>query len=438
MSSVLSRALARNAVLMAAVILSLVVGGPAAQAKPPVRPGLVKSLAVSVTKPSSAYRLVATWTASSNTTSYHVKVTNPAGTVLDSDTVTATAWTATATAPSGSVVTVTVTPYNGTRRGRPAQLSKTLPDLTAPTGSFVVSEVGFVGTVTQDALSDDVSSADAITRSIDWGDGSAVQAWTTGTAIDHSYATQGRYLPCVTLVDLAGNSVTVALDAIVIDDTTAPTGSFSATPAAGWASYTKVAVTQLTLSDDFSPAPFIQRSVVWGDGVVSSWTSGSTLTHVYKVAGSYTPTVVAVDEAGNHSDLAATQVTITKDSVGPLLRLKLPVVNKTAVRSWLPIKGVATDAGVGVRLVRVKAVEKRGTVFYAYRPLTKKWVKAGMTRAGAWQKAGLIRVVPGLSGRWQTRLAHLSLGTLSYKAAAVDRVGNTSKTLTHSQKLTRW
>jgi hypothetical protein len=440
MSFVSSRAVVRPVVLMAAVILSLIVGGPAAQAKPPVRPGLVQALAASVTKPAGAYQLASTWTASSHTTSYRVKLTNTAGTVLDSATVADPAWTATTSAPASSVVTVTVTPYNGTRKGRPATTSKTLPDLTAPTGSFGVTEVGLVGTVTQNALSDDVSPADSISRSIDWGDGSAVQAWTSSTSasIDHSYAAQGRYLPSVTLVDLAGNSATVALDAIVILDTTAPTGSFSATPAAGWASYTKVALTQLTLSDDFSPAPFIQRSVVWGDGVVTQWASGTTLTHVYTLAGTYTPTVVAADEAGNHADLAAAPVTITKDTAGPAVRLRLPATNRAAVRSWLPIKGVATDAGVGVRVVWIKAVEKRGTAFYAYRPVAKTWVRAGTRQAGAWSKAGLIRVVPTVKGNWQVRLAKLKLGTLTYRVTGVDRVSNKSKTLVHSQKLTRW
>jgi len=439
MSSVLSRAFARPVALVAALVLSILVGLPGAQARPPVKPGAVMNLVATVTKPAAAYQVATTWTASSNTTAYRVRLTNAAGSVLDNDTVTSTAWTAETTASAGTVVTVSVTPFNGARRGRAVTISRTLTDLTGPTGTFTVAESGLVGTVTQTAVSDDVSAADSITRSIYWGDGSAPQQWTDGTSIDHTYPGQGRYLPVVTLTDVAGNPSEVALDAIVIMDSTAPSGSYSLTPATGWASWTKVSVTQLALSDDFSPAANIERVVDWGDGgVPTPWTSGATLTHVYKVAGTFSPTVVVVDEAGNSAQFASASVTITKDSVAPVVTLTLPRFNKAAVRSWTVLKGRATDAGVGVRVVKVKAIEKRGSVFYAYRPLAKKWVKAGTSRTAAFQKAGLARAVPGANGVWKVRLAKLKLGKLIYRVAGVDRVSNVSKPLVHSQKLTRW
>jgi hypothetical protein len=435
MSSLVPRALTR--VAAAIVGLALLAGTPAAIAKPPTRPGAVTNLTVAVTKPAAAYNLESSWTAGANTTSFRVQLTNAAGAVLDSATLASTHWTATTTAPGGSVLTVTVTPYNSSRKGPSTPTTTTLPDVTGPSGSYTVDDAGYDGTITQASLSDDVSPASAITRSVGWGDGSPAEPWSSGDTISHNYATQGRYLPTMTLTDLAGNTTVLDLKAIVINDHAAPTGTFSTTPATGWASYTAVALTQLTLSDDFSPAPNIARSVEWGDGTVSPWPAGGTISHRYLVAGTFTPQVVATDEAGNSAPLAAgSSVTITKDALAPVLRLTLPRTKATSVRSWKVLKGRATDAGVGVRWVQLKAVQKRGKVFYAYRPATRTWVKA-RTSVAAFTKAGVLRVTPGTTGLWQAPLARLTLGTLTYRVTGVDQVGNTSKTLAHSQKITK-
>lgn len=433
------RASTRGVALLAAALLVLLTAftGQSAQARPPSKPGKVSGLAMVVTKPFAAYRLATSWNSGANATSYQVRITNTAGTVLDSDTVTAPAWVAVVNAPAMSTVRLTVVPVNGTRKGRSSTMSKTLPDLTGPTGTFTVSRVGGDATVTQVALADDVSPATGITRVIDWADGTAPQPWVSGTTIGHTYLGQGLWRPTVTLTDEHANVSVVQLAAVVIGDETAPTGTYSSGPTSAWAKLTSVKLTQLAIHDDYSADQFIVRTVNWGDGTSSPWASGTELRHVYTTAGTFTPSVGLVDDAGNGAVIPAQQVVVRRDGTAPRVTLALPRTNKASVRSWRTLKGRATDVGTGVQLVRVKAIEKRGARWYAYKPATGRWVRAGLLRGKAWATAGSMMLTPRSSGAWQASLRRLTKGTLVYRVAARDRVGNVSRAIVHTQKLTR-
>jgi len=432
----------RGAVLsiVAATTLALVATSAPSVARPPVKPGRVTGLAAVVTKPAAAYAIASTWNAASNATSYQVKLLDAAGASLDSDTVTATSWTANTTKPAGSVVRVQVTPVSGTRRGSAATISKTLPDLTAPSGTFGVAWTTATATVTQEVLSDDLSPAASIVRSIDWDEGAGFEPWTTGTTTQHTYpATDGLYRPRVQLVDQAGNTGTQTLHAVVIGDEDAPTGTFTAGPVAAWSKLTKVQLTQTSLADDFSRAVDVTRLVDWGDGSpIAVWpTLVDVPRHVYAAAGSYTPLVTLADEAGNTAQVAATQVVVTTDTVKPVVRLTLPKRRVKYVGTWKTLKGRATDtAGTGVARVEVRAVQKRGTAWYAFKPATRTWVKT-TTKARAFAKAGVRKVVPTAAGAWSAALPRLRKGTLVYQAVAVDRAANRSATVAHQQRLTR-
>lgn len=316
----------RGAVLSTIAVTStlLVVSVLPSVAAPPLKPGKVTGLAAVVTKPAATYTVASTWNAASNATSYKVKLVDALGTSLDSETVTTPSWSAHAARPAGTVVRVQVTPYRGTRKGTTATASKTLPDLTAPTGTFSVSWTTVTATVTQTALSDDVSATTSVLRSIDWGEGAGFESWASGDTTQHAYpAVDGLYRPRVRLVDQAGNTDTQTLHAVVIGDDTAPSGAFTAGPVAAWSSLTSVQLTQTSLDDDFSNPADVLRLVDWGDGSpIAAW---STLvdvpTHVYATAGSFTPLVSLTDEAGNTAQVAATPVAVTTDTVRPVVRL---------------------------------------------------------------------------------------------------------------------
>jgi hypothetical protein len=410
-------------------------GTSAAEARP-VKPGGVTNLVGSAVPGSASgtYVITSGWDPAANATKYQVALTKD-GVTLASTRVTTTSWSPTVTATPGDA-SLAVTPIALHRKGATSRVTVHLADVTAPQGSFTSSWTGADATITQQSLSDDSGPA-GITRTVDWGDGT-VEPWTSGTTINHHYGALGRYTPTVTLSDAVPNTDVVDVPAIVIGDTTAPTGAFTVAPGTAWAAFTAVTVTQTALGDDYSPNTGITRSVDWGDGAVTSdWSGADTISHVYTTAGTFSPTVTLTDEAHNPSAaLPTSDVTVTLDSAAPVLKLVLPSALHS-VKAWKTLRGKATDApGTGVKRVSLRAVEKRGTAWYGYRPATKTWVKAA-TRAGAYQKGRAFTLTTDAQNRWSATLAGLRKGTLIYKVSATDRVKNVSATLTHKATLTR-
>lgn len=410
-------------------------------AAPKTKLGPVRQLKLEITKPSAQYRMVATWEALPQATSYRVTLSS-AGTVLDSGKLAAVAdprWTSDRPVLAGSTVTVKVVPLAAKRPGIAATASAVVPDVTAPVGAYTVAlpEGSRTATVTQTSLRDDVTAAAAIKREIDWGAGAGFEPWPTGDVVEHSYpAGKQAYHPVVRLTDEAGNVALVALAAVAIDDTEKPEGAFTAAPAKAWAKYTKVAVTQVgELSDDVSAPANIKRSIAWGDGTTSEWTSGSSIQHVYAAVGSFQPVVKLTDEAGKTREVTLRSVAVAADTVAPKASLAKPATKRARVRSWMPLRGFAKDSGTGVRKVIVRAVEKRRGAWFAYQAPTRSWVKAG-TKTRAW-RASRPAAVPSVNGAWRYRVAGLRPGQLVIRVRARDNVGNLSAVKTYGQLLKR-
>ena len=428
----------RVVALSAAFLTALAVtSAPAAEARPASRPGRVTGLAVdAVTKPAAAYQVDTSWAGGANTTSYRVTATDPAGVVLGKETLTSTSWHASLVSTAGTTVQITVTPYNNNRKGPASRVAKVLPDLTAPTGSFSLAQTGRQVTVSQSALSDDVTPASSITRVVDWKDGSQSETWASGDQIGHSYPLTGIWHPTVTLTDAVGNSVVVPLGVAVLGDSAPPTGTFSAAPGSAWAAFSTVALSQTAIHDEFSADADITRTVDWGDGTpVQAWATGAAAEHLYAAAGSYTPKVQLTDEAKNSATYDASPVTVTLDSEAPVVALRVPRRAKS-VRSWRTLAGSASDAGTGVDRVRVKVIEKRGARWYGYRPASGTWLVA-TTKNGAWRRSRAASVAPTGTGTWLTPLRHLRKGQLVVSTSGRDHVGNASVPVLTARKLTR-
>jgi hypothetical protein len=425
------RAVAATSVLAMAVG---VVTTTSAQAAGKPAPGPTGLAATVTAHPGGGYDVATSWNAVASATGYRVALTK-GGATLSTATVKTTTWSPTVTSTPGNA-SLSVRAVLGKKPGRASTLTVPLPDDTAPTGAFtsVWDDPTKTATITQSALDDD-SGAAGVTRTVTWGDG-ASSPWASGTTIDHVYPALGRYTPTVTLEDAAHNQAVVDVPAIVIGDKVAPTGSFALGGTSAWATLTTVAVTQATLADDNSPLANITRTVDWGDGTVADWTGSAPLTHVYAVAGSFAPVVTMTDEAHNSAQATLDTVTVTVDSVGPVVRFVLPK-SKHSVRAFTTLKGKATDTGgTGVSKVTVKAVEKRGTAWYGYNAKTKRWVKAS-SKTRAYGRARAAVVSTGARHLWTVKLSGLRKGTLVYKAFARDRVKNKSATISHQATLTR-
>jgi hypothetical protein len=436
MSRVHLRRFAAPALALAGLLLAVSTAGPAL-AKPPVRPGPVTGLTMTLTKPADNFQVDAAWNAATNATTYVVALTNAAnGAPLAGNTVGTTTWSASVNLAGVTQVRLTVTPMNQ-RSGPAATITQDVPDLNAPNGTYTTSWVDRTGTITQTSLTDD-GPLGQITRTVNWGDGTPFELWTGGTTISHLYAADGLYRPVVILTDAVGNSRTVVVPAIVPGDKTAPTGTFTTGPANVWAGVTTVNLTQTALSDDFSPASYVLRWINWGDGTpVQAWSSTISATHVYAAAGGYKPVVLLRDEAGNTGQVAAPAVDVAADTVGPVVKLTLP---KKAVAdevgSWKRVLGTATDVkGSGVAGASVVAIEKRGTGWYFYKATSKTWLKAA-TKAKAWKRAKAAVAKVDAKGAWVARLSGLKKGTLFIKATATDLAGNVSKPVPHKAVLT--
>lgn len=409
-------------------------GAPAAAA--PTKIGPVKGLDVTISKPADRYVVASDWNDLAGATAYRVSLTS-GSTVLQSDKVTESDWRATTTLGAGTRVTLKVVPLAGKRPGRLASLNEVLPDLTAPTGTFQVVQAtpgSWNVTLQPVELSDDVTPADAIVRTINWGDGTPSQPWGDGT---HTYEDDLRaYEPIVTLEDAAGNSTVVRLT-VVVGDQIAPTGEFGVSTS-GWARWTKVALTETTpCADNFSSADHVTRTVDWGDGSTDTWTGGTAPTHVYAVAGPYSPTVTLADEAGNTN--AATMVNtvlVSADTARPTVSLTKPATRRTWVRKWVTLRGKANDAATGVRVVKLRLVEKRGTTWYAYRGTTRRWVRGGATEASALRRTTVAKVRPTAQLRWSYKVNGLRKGRFVVRVQAMDNVKNRSKLRTVGQTLT--
>jgi hypothetical protein len=421
------------AAVAAAVAVGTVGAMPAEAGKPlPAPTGLA---ATATAHPNGTYDVAATWNAVANATSYRVSLTK-SGATLSSATVSKTSWSPTVTATPGNA-SLNVRALAGRKPGKTATKSVVLLDVTPPQGAYSSSWDNNTGvaTLTQDSLTDN-APVSGVTRTVDWNDGSGPEAWPSGTTINHTYPlTEQRYVPTVTLEDAAHNVRVVDAEAIVINDDEAPTGTFANETPTAWAAFTKVHVSMSDINDNWTPDDLIVRTVDWGDGTTTDWTTGATARHVYATAGSYTPVVTITDEAHNALPVSTSEVVVTADTTGPKVRLTLPKA-KHSVTAWKTLRGKATDAETGVKSVWLKAVEKRGTSWFGYNAATHKWVKSA-SKAKAFSRAKAFTRTTNAQDQWTAKLAKLRKGTLVYKVRATDHVKNRSTTVTHKADLTK-
>lgn len=422
---ILRRLVTATLSLVLGMVLGLVALTVPTSAAPPIKIGPVTGLTLTATPAASGggFIVTANWAALSGATAYKVDLATQGGTALAAVTVTSPPWSAQLLLPPNSQIKVTVTPLAGKKPGNTASAVALIPDIAPPVGTFTVTRNGMDATITQTSLSDDATPAPQVKRVVSWGDGSAAETWQTGDSLTHNYAALGRYVPTVTLTDEAGNAVTLTLRAAVFGDREAPVGNFASGPPSAFASWSKVTLNQESLTDNYTPTELVERTVSWGDGSTEPWPSGAKLTHVYSTSGTFTPSVVMLDEADNSSKVSADAVTVVVDSVAPVVKVATPK-SAAKVGSWRTVRGTAKDAGVGTASVAVLAIQKRGTKWFAYNATTKKWTAFG-TKGKAWKKAVAVAGTLDKSA-WKARLSGLRQGQLLLRTTAVDNVGNKS------------
>ena len=305
-----------------------------------------------------------------------------------------------------------------------------------PTAAFTASPTS--GSAPLDVDFTDTSTGGTPTSwSWDFGDGGSSSLANPS----HTYTKPGSYPVTLTAKNSGGTSTTLP-QTITVRDTNAPVGSFSVSPSnSAVAGSTIVTLQQQSLSDDFTAASDITRKVDWGDGTaVVAWTSGTTTSHVYSRAGTFTPRVTLTDAAGNQRTVSSAAFLVigsptARDTAAPSVSLLTPS-NPSAVSAWRTLRGKASDgSGSGVRYVTVRVIEKRGSSWFAYRSSTHSWVRAA-SKAAALRRAGAARIAVS-SASFHERLYGLRKGLLEVRFTATDRAGNTSGTHLVTRRLLR-
>ncbi len=300
-------------------------------------------------------------------------------------------------------------------------------DTTAPAGTYSVNAssiwTGQTVTLTQKTLTDDVSGAADIAQVVNWGDGSAAETLAAGAkTATHKYTKAGKFTVTVTITDKAGN----AAPAITAGAVTAAvqTGKYSLDRGSV---YLTQAVTLRV-----SGVNGTSVKIAWGDGYISTASVNTPVAHIYKKAGTFSVKVTPANGLGAGATVTAGSVKVVKDVWAPKVTLKVPSSPNRA-SSWAKVTGSVTDTGLGIRSVRVKLTEQRGSHWYYYSH--GKWTKAS-SRTSALAKAEVVNA--SFNGStWSVRVSGVKTGILRISYWGVDRAGNTSAAKVYYRTITR-
>ncbi|MFF0379043.1 ExeM/NucH family extracellular endonuclease [Actinoplanes missouriensis] len=310
--------------------------------------------------------------------------------------------------------------------------TKGVADETAPTGTYSLNAAalwpGQSVTLTQVALSDDVSAAEKVTRVVNWGDGSAAETLPAGaTTAAHKYAKAGSYTVSVTLTDEVGNSGPATFSGSATVVVAAQAGRYSLNPKLIWETEsTDLAFTGVTGATELT--------VNWGDGTsTKASASGTRVSHAYTKPGFFQVKVTPSNAAGAGKTVTVGVVTVLADCFGPEVRLAEPR-NDDRASSWTSVGGTAYDLGAGVAEVTVKLVQERSGKWYYFTGTG--WVKASSER-DATTKATAISTVPNAKGAWSVAVTGVEKGTLKITYGAEDKAGNSSKSKTYVTRIVK-
>jgi PKD repeat protein len=180
------------------------------------------------------------------------------------------------------------------------------------------------------------TDSDGSITSYEWnfGDGSPVG---TGAAPSHTYAAVGTYMATLLVGDSSGQIATIS-HPVVVDE--APAASFSMVPASSTAGQ--------PVSFDGSASADTDGSIAsynWNFGDGGAPGSGSTASHIYGTAGTYTVTLTVIDTAGATS-ATSQQATVVAAPPGPTAAL----TTTTAAAVALPVTPNSSFTASGAAL----------------------------------------------------------------------------------------
>ncbi|WP_229068016.1 hypothetical protein [Actinoplanes sp. DH11] len=303
------------------------------------------------------------------------------------------------------------------------------PDTKAPTGSFRLGPTsvwtGQKITFSQSAgeYADDRDADAAITRKINWGDGTSTTLAASATGYAKKYTRAGRFTVTETLTDSSRNSwttpgrtVTVALPAAY--------GVSKKTVYQGERFFVNITKVQSGTT---------KIALDWGDGYQDTLKGqNQSLPGVIlyrkgtktKISGKVPMRIAFANKNGSTGWLPLATLTVVKDSTKPKLTITKPK-NANRISSWRTVRGTVADkqAGpgfVGATVVRITTSGK----YYCLTP-KKKW-KRYTTDAQFGKYCGTAKNAAKVAkGKWTLKVpAGITKGKVVVVAWTYDRAGN--------------
>ena len=227
--------------------------------------------------------------------------------------------------------TVTLTVTDGalsataTRSITVANVSPTIGTYTVPATSVEGSSISV-----NSAATDPAGSADTLTYTWSWGDGSPN---VVGAAATHTYADQGTYTVGLTVVDEDGGS-TSRSSSITVSNV-APTITSFTVPATGDEG-SSMAVSGAA-TDPAGAADVLTYTWSWGDGSPNS--TGANVSHTFADNGTYTVTLAVTDGDGG---LVTQSRSVTVANVTPTITA-MTVPAESIPEDMVAMSSTATD-----------------------------------------------------------------------------------------------
>ncbi|MEU4239253.1 hypothetical protein [Actinoplanes sp. NPDC026619] len=292
------------------------------------------------------------------------------------------------------------------------------PENTAPTASYTLDSgaiwAGQRVTLTESGLTDDTTAPAAITRSVNWGDGS------TDAGLTHTYASTGSYPVKVTLNDGTLDGAGVFTTGSTVNVTASP-GVYA------WQQPTIYTYPgyqeQGTMFAAALPAN-TRAWTAWTDGETSllANNSSTTIRHWFGT-GTWTPQITLQNGQGKATPRPAAPLTVLNDTTAPTASLTIPSSPNKA-SSWSTLRGRATDSESGIDVVGVQIWKWTSSTQWYYNFDNRTWVKdTGQNLPAAAQ----AQRPTDASGNWTAPVAGLGKGySIQVLIYTWDKVGNLS------------
>ncbi|BCY15043.1 PKD domain-containing protein [Actinoplanes sp. L3-i22] len=294
-------------------------------------------------------------------------------------------------------------------------------DTEAPTGTFGLNLtsiwVGQTVTVTQtEAQYADNKDADAaITRYIDFGDGTNTTLTAGQSSIAHTYAKFGTFKIAETLTDTAGNASAPIVKSVVV----ALPGRVSLTSHSVWPGQ------RFTAKVTSVPAGTLAFKLNWGDGWIDTFTGkNQNVTGYYYhykgsesvVTGTKQLLIQYRNKNGYSSWINAGSVSVKRDAWTPVVKITKPS-SSNRVKSWSVVKGTVTDTGSGAPYAYVYLTRVSGSKVYCF-TAKKKWIRV-YSDADYYSKCTAV-AAKVVSGKWSFKVSGQAKGDLYIDAYAQD------------------